>query len=96
MTSPGDPYMSATAGAKTGAAGPHTYTCYAAEDECSHADHVTAVLTALADWPDRRADGAAWPPGNKLTLPDLFTADAWARRRAEAIVRDRWEGATRA
>ena len=41
-------------------------------------------------------DGSAWLPGNKVTLPDVFTADAWARRRAEAIVRDRSEGATRA
>ena len=53
------PHWSSARGWMIGVAGAHTYTCYAAEDECSHADHVTAVLTALADWPDRRADGAA-------------------------------------
>jgi hypothetical protein len=42
-----------------GVAGAHVSTIYAAEDECPVAQHVTAVLAALADWPDRRADGAA-------------------------------------
>jgi hypothetical protein len=42
-----------------GVAGTHTTSCYAAEDECSIDEHVAAVLSSLADWPDHRADGAA-------------------------------------
>lgn len=53
------PHWSAARGWMVGVGGTHTYTCYAAEDECSLAEHVTALLAALAEWPDRRADGAA-------------------------------------
>ncbi len=53
------PHWSAARGWMVGVGGSHTYTCYAAEDECSLAEHVTALLAALAEWPDRRADGAA-------------------------------------
>lgn len=53
------PHWSAARGWMVGVAGAHTYSCYAAEDECSLAEHVTALLAALAEWPDRRADGAA-------------------------------------
>lgn len=53
------PHWSAARGWMIGVGGACTYTCYAAEDECSVVEHVTAVLAALAEWPDRRADGAA-------------------------------------
>lgn len=53
------PHWSSARGWMVGMAGPSTYSCYAAEDECSLAEHVTALLTATAEWPDRRADGAA-------------------------------------
>lgn len=53
------PHWSASRGWMIGVAGAHVSTIYAAEDECPVAQHVTAVLAALADWPDRRADGAA-------------------------------------
>ena len=53
------PHWSAARGWMVGVGGTHTYTCYSAEDECSLAEHVTALLAALAEWPDRRADGAA-------------------------------------
>lgn len=53
------PHWSSARGWMIGVSGAHTYSCYAAEDECDVAGHVRAVLTALADWPDRRADGAA-------------------------------------
>jgi hypothetical protein len=53
------PHWSSARGWMVGVSGAHTYSCYAAEDECDVAGHVRAVLTALADWPDRRADGAA-------------------------------------
>ncbi|MBK9741068.1 MAG: 1-deoxy-D-xylulose-5-phosphate reductoisomerase [Actinobacteria bacterium] len=41
-------------------------------------------------------DGSAWVSGNKVTLPDVISADAWARRRATAIVRETTGEATRA
>jgi hypothetical protein len=53
------PHWSSARGWMVGMAGPSTCSCYAAEDECSLAEHVTALLTATAEWPDRRADGAA-------------------------------------
>ena len=53
------PHWSAARGWMVAISGAHTYTCYAAEDECSIDDHVTAMLNALAQWPDRRDDGAA-------------------------------------
>lgn len=53
------PHWSAARGWMVGIGGTHTYSCYSAEDECSLADHVTALLAALAEWPDRRDDGAA-------------------------------------
>lgn len=53
------PHWSSARGWMIGVAGAHTYSCYAAEDECDLDGHVRAVLTALAEWPDRRADGAA-------------------------------------
>jgi hypothetical protein len=53
------PHWSAARGWMVGVGGTHTYTCYSAEDECSLAEHVTALLAALAEWTDRRADGAA-------------------------------------
>ena len=34
------------------------------------------------------SEGSAWIDGNKATLPDVLSADGWARRRAEAIVRE--------
>jgi hypothetical protein len=53
------PHWSSARGWMIGMAGSATCSCYAAEDECSLAEHVTALLTATAEWPDRRADGAA-------------------------------------
>ncbi len=53
------PHWSAARGWMIGAAGATAYSCYAAEDECAVPQHVTAILEALAEWPDRRADGAA-------------------------------------
>ncbi|MDQ2679002.1 MAG: hypothetical protein M3Y51_09685 [Actinomycetota bacterium] len=53
------PHWSSARGWMIGAAGAFTYSCYAAEDECSLEEHVTEMRTTLADWPDRRADGAA-------------------------------------
>jgi hypothetical protein len=53
------PHWSASRGWMIGVAGTHTTSCYAAEDECSIDEHVAAVLSSLADWPDHRADGAA-------------------------------------
>lgn len=53
------PHWSAARGWMIGVGGAHTYTCYSAEDECSLEEHVTALLASLAEWPDRRADGAA-------------------------------------
>ena len=32
--------------------------------------------------------GSAWTSGNNVRLPDVITADAWARRRAGELVRD--------
>jgi len=34
-------------------------------------------------------DGSCWVPGNKAGLADVTHADAWSRRRAHALVRDR-------
>jgi 1-deoxy-D-xylulose-5-phosphate reductoisomerase len=34
------------------------------------------------------ADGSGWIDGNNVTLPDVISADAWARRRAADIVRE--------
>ncbi len=53
------PHWSSARGWMIGAAGAFTYSCYAAEDECSLEEHVAEMRTTLADWPDRRADGAA-------------------------------------
>ncbi len=53
------PHWSSARGWMIGAAGEAAYSCYSAEDEASLAEHVTEIRTALADWPDRRADGAA-------------------------------------
>lgn len=53
------PHWSSARGWMVGAAGAFTYSCYAAEDECPLEDHVAEMRTTLADWPDRRADGAA-------------------------------------
>ena len=57
------PHWSAARGWMVGVGGTHTYTCYAAEDECSLAEHVTALLAALAEWPDRRGlrSRRGWP-----------------------------------
>ena len=38
---------------------PYAIFRYAAEDECTLDEHVTEMRSTLADWPDRRADGAA-------------------------------------
>lgn len=32
--------------------------------------------------------GSAWVDGNNVTLPNVISADGWARRRAEALVRE--------
>jgi hypothetical protein len=53
------PHWSSARGWMIGVAGAHTSTAYRAEDECSVAEHVQDILDALAEWPDRRADGAA-------------------------------------
>lgn len=53
------PHWSSARGWMIGIAGAHTSTAYRAEDECSVAEHVRDILAALAEWPDRRADGAA-------------------------------------
>lgn len=53
------PHWSSARGWMIGVAGAHTSTGYRAEDECSVAEHVQDILAALAEWPDRRADGAA-------------------------------------
>ena len=53
------PHWSSARGFMIGAAGAFTYSCYAAEDEGSLEEHVAEMRTTLADWPDRRADGAA-------------------------------------
>lgn len=53
------PHWSSARGWMIGAAGAFTYSCYAAEDEYGLDDHVTEMRATLADWPDRRADGAA-------------------------------------
>jgi hypothetical protein len=53
------PHWSSARGWMIGVAGAHTSTAYRAEDECSLDEHVRDILAALAEWPDRRADGAA-------------------------------------
>ncbi len=53
------PHWSSARGWMVGASGAFTYSCYAAEDECTLDEHVTEMRSTLADWPDRRADGAA-------------------------------------
>jgi hypothetical protein len=53
------PHWSAARGWMVGMVSDQAYSAYAAEDECSLAEHVTTMLAALAEWPDRRADGAA-------------------------------------
>jgi hypothetical protein len=53
------PHWSSARGWMIGVAGAHTSTAYRAEDECSLDEHVQHIVTALAEWPDRRADGAA-------------------------------------
>ncbi|MFN7150501.1 MAG: hypothetical protein ACK4V6_13600 [Microthrixaceae bacterium] len=53
------PHWSSARGWMIGVAGAHTSTSYRAEDECSVAEHVQDILSTLAEWPDRRADGAA-------------------------------------
>jgi hypothetical protein len=53
------PHWSSARGWMIGIAGAHTSTGYRAEDECSIDEHVQDILATLAEWPDRRADGAA-------------------------------------
>ena len=53
------PHWSAARGWMIGVGGACTASCYVAEDEGSPAHHVSTVQSALDDWPDRRADGAA-------------------------------------
>ncbi len=53
------PHWSAARGWMIGVGGSCTASCYVAEDEGPPAHHVGTVLSALDDWPDRRADGAA-------------------------------------
>ncbi len=53
------PHWSSARGWMIGVAGSHTSTGYRAEDECSIGEHVEDILATLAEWPDRRADGAA-------------------------------------
>ena len=53
------PHWSAGRGWMVGVGGTSVSTIYAAQDEYSLTEHVTAVLASLADCPDRRADGAA-------------------------------------
>lgn len=52
------PHWSAARGWMIGVAGPWTGSCYLAEDECGADEHVEAVRSSLATWPDPE-DGAA-------------------------------------
>lgn len=46
------PHWSAARGWMLAIGGAHTYTCYTAEDEGTVEEQVTAMLSALAQWPD--------------------------------------------
>ena len=58
-------------------------------------DTVAQVVEEHLDGRDD-VDGSVWVDGNNVALPDVITADAWARRRAAQIVQERTKEGTRA